>query len=76
MAEPTPRPTRDPSTPPPMPRWVKLSVVVVGVLVLVFLILHLLGVAGGHGPGRHLSGQGVAATVSTLVAASSVTTLE
>jgi hypothetical protein len=74
MAEPTPRPTG--STPPPMPRWVKLSAVVVGALVLVFVILHLLGGAGGHGPGRHMSGQGVAATVSALVAAMSVTALE
>ena len=76
MAESTPRPTRDPSSPPPMPRWVKLSAVGVGVLVLVFVILHLIGGAGGHGPGRHLSGQGVAATLSTLVAGSSMTTLE
>jgi hypothetical protein len=75
MAEPTPRPTREPSTPPPVPRWVKLSAVVVGVLVLVFVILHILGVAGGHGPGRHMSGQGVAATVSSLVAVSGVTAL-
>jgi hypothetical protein len=76
MAESAARPTREPSTPPPMPRWVKLSAVGVGVLVLVFVILHLLGGAGGHGPGRHMSGQGVAATVSALVAASSVTALE
>jgi hypothetical protein len=75
MAEPTPRPSSDRSTPPPIPRWVKLSAVVVGVLVLAFVILHLLGGAAGHGPGRHMSGQGVAATVSALAAASSVTTL-
>jgi hypothetical protein len=75
MAEPTPRSSSDRSTPPPMPRWVKLSAVVVGVLVLVFVILHLLDGAGGHGPGRHVSGQGVAATDPALVTASSATTL-
>ena len=75
MVEPTPPLSSDRPTPPPMPRWVKLSAVVVGLLVLVFVILHLLGGAGGHGPGRHMSGQGVAPTGPAIAAASSVTHL-
>ncbi len=37
-----------------MPRWVKVSLIVVGVLVAAFLILKVAGVGGEHGPGRHL----------------------
>ena len=44
--------------PPRMPRWVKVSAIVVGVLVLLFLVLQLAGIGGEHGPGRHISGQG------------------
>jgi len=40
---------------PGMPRWVKLTGIVVGVLVLIFLVLQVTGLAGQHGPGRHLS---------------------
>ena len=43
-------------TPPGMPRWVKIAAMAVGVLILLFLILQLTGVAGQHGPGRHMSG--------------------
>ena len=45
----------DGGTPPGMPRWVKVAAIVVGVLILVFLVLQLTGVAGDHGPGRHSS---------------------
>lgn len=45
----------DGGTPPGMPRWVKVSAIVVGVLILVFLVLQLTGIAGNHGPGRHSS---------------------
>jgi len=41
------------------PRWVKVSGMVVGVLVLALVILRLTGVgqgAGGHGPGMHGGG--------------------
>ena len=58
MAEPGPRSDAAPETPPRMPRWVKIPGIVVGVLILVFLLLHLTGVAGQHGPGRHFSGLG------------------
>lgn len=40
--------------PPGMPRWVKIAAIIVGLLILLFLILQLTGVAGDHGPGRHL----------------------
>ena len=45
--------------PPRMPRWVKVSAIAVGALVLLFLALQLSGIAGEHGPGRHISGHGV-----------------
>ena len=49
------------STPHRRPRWVKVSGIIVGVLVLVFVILQITGLgpgAGGHGPGRHGGGAG------------------
>ena len=39
-----------------MPRWVKISLLVVGALVLVFVLANITGVAGDHGPGRHAGG--------------------
>jgi hypothetical protein len=41
--------------PPGMPRWVKVTAIVVGLLVLLFLVLQLTGLAGEHGPGMHSS---------------------
>jgi hypothetical protein len=38
-----------------MPRWVKVSGIIVAVLVLLLVIVLLLA-GGGHGPRRHLSG--------------------
>ena len=58
MSEPGPRSDAARQTPPRMPRWVKVSAIVVGLLLLVFLVLHLTGVAGQPGPGRHFSGLG------------------
>ena len=61
--------------PPRMPRWVKVSVLVVGVLVLLFLVLQLTGLGGEHGPGRHVSGDGALLenpTIDRTVVASSV----
>jgi hypothetical protein len=43
------------ASPPPddrMPRWVKVSAVVGGLLTLMIVIILLLG----HGPGRHIAG--------------------
>jgi hypothetical protein len=48
----TPRES-DAGAPPRMPRWVKVAAIVVGILVLVFVVLNLLGIGGEHGPGRH-----------------------
>jgi hypothetical protein len=51
-------------TPPRMPRWVKVSVIAVGVVVVVLVVLQLAGVGGQHGPGRHtLGGAAVPAAV-------------
>jgi hypothetical protein len=43
----------DRGSPPGMPRWVKVSGIIVAVLVLLLVIVLLL--SGGHGPRRHLS---------------------
>jgi hypothetical protein len=49
-----------PGSPPRMPGWVKVSLLIVGALILLFIILKVAGVGGGmggeHGPGRHASG--------------------
>ena len=44
----------DRESPPGMPRWVKVSGIIVAVLVLLLVIVLL--ISGGHGPRRHLSG--------------------
>jgi hypothetical protein len=45
----------DHGSPPGMPRWVKVSGIIVAVLVLLVVIVML--ISGGHGPRRHaLSG--------------------
>jgi hypothetical protein len=44
----------DHGSPPGMPRWVKVSGIIVAVLVLLLVVVLLL--SGGHGPRRHLSG--------------------
>ena len=53
--------------PPRMPRWVKLTGIIVGVLIVLILLLRLAGVGGEHGPGRHMSG--AEAPSASLVAA-------
>jgi hypothetical protein len=40
--------------PPRMPLWVKVAVIVLGVLLLAFAVVRLTGLGGEHGPGRHL----------------------
>ncbi|TFV91138.1 hypothetical protein [Blastococcus sp. CT_GayMR16] len=69
MAEPGPRSEAAHETPPRMPRWVKIAAIVVGVLVLVFLVLQLTGIAGQHGPGRHFSGMGPTGTTEAAAPA-------
>lgn len=51
-------PGADREAPPGMPRWVKICLTVVGVLIALFLVAQLTGLGGQHGPGRHMSGQG------------------
>ena len=41
--------------PPRMPRWVKISAIVTGVLVMLVVVALVVG-GGNHGPGRHLGG--------------------
>ena len=45
----------DRASPPRMPRWVKLSLIVAAVLVLAVVIVMLIA-GGGHGPSRHAPG--------------------
>ena len=40
--------------PPPRPRWVKISLMIVLGLLLLFAVLKLTGAGGQHGPGRHI----------------------
>lgn len=46
-------------SPPGIPRWMKVSAITVGVLVLAAVVV-LLVVGGDHGPGRHTPGSGPA----------------
>jgi hypothetical protein len=45
----------DRASPPRMPRWVKLSLILVALLVLLVVIVTLIA-GGGHGPSRHALG--------------------
>jgi hypothetical protein len=47
------------STPPAMPRWVKVFGII-AVIVVVFFVLMLFIGGGQHGPGRHLPSGGAA----------------
>jgi len=58
------RPTAD--RPPSTPRWVKVTGIIVGVLVLVFVILLFIRGPGGHGPGMHGGGGGEAPASSVV----------
>jgi hypothetical protein len=50
----------DRGSPPRMPVWVKTSLIVVGVLLLLVAVMLFTGLGGEHGPGRHLpAGSGV-----------------
>lgn len=55
-----------PGTPPRVPRWVKVSAIVAGTLILLVVIVLVTGLGGDHGPGRHL---GAGHTPSTGVLA-------
>lgn len=72
MAEPQSDSQNDPGLGPrreattSMPRWVKISLIIVAVLMLLFIVLKVTGLGGEHGPGRHL---GTGPTVSTSTTA-------
>lgn len=53
-------------TPPGVPRWVKQSALVVGLLVVIGIVVMLLA-AGDHGPGRHAQGQPASMVVGHVV---------
>ena len=38
---------------PGTPRWVKLSAIIVGALILIVVVVLVTGLGGRHGPGRH-----------------------
>ena len=60
----------DRGPPPGMPRWVKVSGIIVAVLVLLVIVLLA---SGGHGPRRHLSGRvGGHAPLSSVTASLTV----
>ncbi|WP_092938576.1 hypothetical protein [Rhizobium sp. 9140] len=40
---------------PGMPRWVKISGIIFGVMIFLVFTLMVTGIGGPHGPGRHLS---------------------
>ncbi|MBP2238645.1 hypothetical protein J2Z31_005186 [Sinorhizobium kostiense] len=45
----------DQSPYPGMPRWVKISGIVVAVLIVMAAIVIAFDIGGPHGPGRHMS---------------------
>lgn len=54
-----------PATPPGAPRWVRVSAITVGMLILLVVIAKLTGLGGEHGPGRHMSSN--AASIPTTM---------
>ena len=68
MSETRDRDQASPKGPPPMPRWVKVSIAIAVALVALFVVLKLTGAGGEHGPGRHggPSGLGHPAEVTGL----------
>ncbi len=66
MADPAPDAGADPMVDPApasgMPRWVKVSLIIVAVVILTFVILKIAGVGGEHGPGRHMGGSGTSSS--------------
>ncbi|KNH22906.1 hypothetical protein ACS78_10980 [Priestia megaterium] len=41
--------------PPGLPRWVKVSLIIVIALILLFVIMNITGIGGKHGPMRHFN---------------------
>ncbi|MBC9725025.1 hypothetical protein [Streptomyces sp. TRM68367] len=57
------------SGPPRAPRWVKVSGIIVGVLILLVVIVKLTGLGGDHGPGRHTGASGTPPAAVTEIQA-------
>ena len=53
-----PEPAAPRNEPPRAPRWVRVSAIIAGILILLVVIVMLTGVGGGHGPGRHIGAPG------------------
>jgi hypothetical protein len=49
-----------------MPRWVKVSLIVVGIVIALFVVLQLAGVGGRHGPSRHFGSLGISPGISLV----------
>ena len=64
-----PDPGSPPGAPPRAPRWVKVSAIVVGVLILLVVIVKLTGLGGNHGPGRHMGASSTPPTSVTEIQA-------
>jgi hypothetical protein len=56
--DPDPGVAADRGSPPGIPRWVKVSGIIVAVLILLVVIVMLIS-GGGHGPRRHASSGGL-----------------
>jgi hypothetical protein len=65
-------PSAPSGAPPRAPRWVKVSAIVVGVLILLVVIMKLTGLGGDHGPGRHTGADGTSPAGVTEIQASPV----
>ena len=59
--------SRSDERPPGMPRWVKVSLLVAGLLLAALLVLKV-AVGGEHGPGRHNAGQPASAEQRLIAA--------
>lgn len=52
-----------PVEPPGRPRWAKVSLLIAGAIIVLFVVLQLVG-GGDHGPGRHTGGDDPASSVN------------
>lgn len=52
-----------------LPRWVRISGIIAGIVVLLIVILLLTSGPGGHGPGRHTPSGGLGQTPAPSVQA-------
>jgi hypothetical protein len=47
--------------PPGMPRWAKITLIIIIALILLFGIMHLIGMGGKHSPMNHMGQRSLAA---------------